>query len=85
MSIATRTGDNGTTGLMYNRRAPKTHPRIEAIGTVDELNVAIGMARALAGLGLEVLRHHRRGAGGGIGRGRGRLGVHQAADVNGRG
>lgn len=48
MSISTRTGDNGTTGLMYNRRVPKTHPRIEACGAVDELNAAIGFARSLA-------------------------------------
>jgi cob(I)alamin adenosyltransferase len=48
MSISTRTGDNGTTGLMYNRRVPKTHPRIEACGAVDELNAALGMARSLA-------------------------------------
>lgn len=46
MSIATRTGDNGTTGLMYNRRVSKCHPRVEAYGTVDELNTAIGLARA---------------------------------------
>ena len=46
MSIATRTGDSGTTGLMYNRRVPKNHPRVEACGAVDELNAAIGLARA---------------------------------------
>jgi cob(I)alamin adenosyltransferase len=46
MSIATRTGDTGTTGLMYNRRVPKCHPRVEAYGSVDELNSAIGLARA---------------------------------------
>jgi cob(I)alamin adenosyltransferase len=46
MSIATRTGDAGTTGLMYNRRVSKTHPRVEAYGCVDELNAALGMARA---------------------------------------
>ena len=48
MSIATRTGDSGTTGLMYNRRVSKSHPRVEAYGSVDELNAAIGMARATA-------------------------------------
>jgi cob(I)alamin adenosyltransferase len=48
MSIATKTGDGGTTGLMYNRRVPKTHARVEACGTVDELNAALGLARALA-------------------------------------
>lgn len=46
MSIVTRTGDAGTTGLMYNRRVPKSHPRVEAYGTVDELNAALGTARA---------------------------------------
>jgi cob(I)alamin adenosyltransferase len=48
MSIATKTGDGGTTGLMYNRRVPKTHARVEACGTVDELNAALGLARASA-------------------------------------
>jgi cob(I)alamin adenosyltransferase len=48
MSIATRTGDDGTTGLIYSRRVPKNHPRIEACGTVDELNATLGLARALA-------------------------------------
>ena len=46
MSIATQTGDDGTTGLMYGRRVPKTHPRIAANGAVDELNAALGLARA---------------------------------------
>jgi cob(I)alamin adenosyltransferase len=48
MSIATKTGDNGTTGLMYGRRVPKNHPRVETYGTVDELNAALGLARATA-------------------------------------
>ncbi len=46
MSIATKTGDKGTTGLMYNRRVSKCDLRVEAYGSVDELNTAIGMARA---------------------------------------
>jgi cob(I)alamin adenosyltransferase len=46
MSIATKTGDQGSTALMYNRRVPKSHPRIEANGAVDELNAALGLARA---------------------------------------
>jgi cob(I)alamin adenosyltransferase len=33
---------------MYNRRVSKCHPRVQAYGTVDELNAAIGMARATA-------------------------------------
>jgi cob(I)alamin adenosyltransferase len=48
MSIATKTGDDGHTGLMYNRRVSKCHPRVEAYGTVDELNAALGLARASA-------------------------------------
>jgi cob(I)alamin adenosyltransferase len=46
MSIVTKTGDTGTTGLMYNRRVSKCHPRVEAYGTMDELNAALGLARA---------------------------------------
>lgn len=45
MSIATRTGDEGTTGLLYGQRVPKDHPQIEAVGTCDELNVALGAAK----------------------------------------
>ena len=48
MSIVTKTGDKGTTGLMYNRRISKCHPRVEAYGAVDELDAAIGLARATA-------------------------------------
>jgi cob(I)alamin adenosyltransferase len=33
---------------MYGRRVPKSHPRVEACGTVDELNTALGLARATA-------------------------------------
>src|SRR3954464_7000856 len=46
MSIVTKTGDAGTTGLMYNRRVSKCHPRVEAYGAVDELNATLGWARA---------------------------------------
>lgn len=42
--IYTRTGDDGTTGVVTGQRLPKTHPRITAIGEVDELNAAIGAA-----------------------------------------
>lgn len=48
MSIVTKTGDAGTTGLMYGRRVPKNHPRVEACGALDELNAALGLARATA-------------------------------------
>jgi cob(I)alamin adenosyltransferase len=46
MSIATKTGDNGTTGLMFNRRVPKTDARVAAYGACDELNAALGIVRA---------------------------------------
>jgi cob(I)alamin adenosyltransferase len=48
MSIATKTGDAGDTSLMYGRRVPKTDPRVDAYGCVDELNAALGVARATA-------------------------------------
>ncbi len=48
MSIVTKTGDQGTTTLMYGRRVSKCHPRVEAYGCVDELNAALGLARATA-------------------------------------
>jgi cob(I)alamin adenosyltransferase len=51
MSIVTKTGDAGMTGLMYNRRVSKCDPRVETYGTVDELNAALGLARAAAGPG----------------------------------
>jgi cob(I)alamin adenosyltransferase len=52
MSIATRTGDRGKTGLMYGRRVEKFDARVETYGTVDELNSALGLARAHAVLPL---------------------------------
>ena len=48
--ITTKTGDDGSTGLGDGTRVPKTSPRIEAYGTVDELGAAIGAALALGGL-----------------------------------
>jgi len=44
MSIVTKTGDKGTTSLLGGQRVPKTDLRIEAYGTVDELNASIGVA-----------------------------------------
>ncbi|HLT01885.1 MAG TPA: cob(I)yrinic acid a,c-diamide adenosyltransferase [Geminicoccaceae bacterium] len=41
--IATRTGDDGTTGLGDGSRTGKDDPRVEALGTIDELNAAIGL------------------------------------------
>jgi cob(I)alamin adenosyltransferase len=45
--IYTRTGDAGDTGLFGGGRVPKSHPRVEAYGDVDELNAAIGFARSI--------------------------------------
>ena len=44
-------GDDGTTGLLYGGRAPKTSPRFAAMGDVDEAQAAIGVARAEAARG----------------------------------
>lgn len=44
--IYTRTGDAGETGLSDGARIAKDHPRIRAIGSIDELNCAIGLTRA---------------------------------------
>ena len=46
LKIYTKTGDTGMTGLLGNQRVAKDHARIEAYGTVDELNAALGVARA---------------------------------------
>ena len=43
--IYTRTGDDGTTGLVTGERRPKHDLRIEAFGTVDETNACVGLAR----------------------------------------
>lgn len=48
--IYTRTGDDGTTGLGSGARVPKDDARVEAIGNVDELNSAVGMILAVAGI-----------------------------------
>jgi cob(I)alamin adenosyltransferase len=48
--IYTRLGDGGETHLGDMTRVPKTHPRIEAYGTVDELNSQIGVALTIDGL-----------------------------------
>ncbi len=46
MGLYTRTGDDGTTGLFGGERVGKDHPRVEAYGTVDELNAWLGLAAA---------------------------------------
>jgi cob(I)alamin adenosyltransferase len=47
VKIYTKTGDAGETGLFGGDRVPKDHARVAAYGDVDELNAAIGLARAL--------------------------------------
>lgn len=42
-TIYTGCGDDGTTSLMHGTRVPKDHPRVEAYGTIDELNACIGL------------------------------------------
>jgi cob(I)alamin adenosyltransferase len=48
--IYTRTGDDGTTGLGDGHRVRKDHARVEAYGTVDEANSAIGVVLSVPGL-----------------------------------
>jgi cob(I)alamin adenosyltransferase len=48
MRIYTRSGDDGTTGLLYGGRVSKADPAAEAYGTTDEAVAAIGLARALS-------------------------------------
>lgn len=47
-------GDDGTTGLLYGGRAPKSSPRLEALGATDEAQAAIGVARAEVAGGSEL-------------------------------
>ncbi len=47
MGLYTRTGDDGTTGLVGERRTSKADPRMEVIGTIDELNSLLGLAVSL--------------------------------------
>ena len=60
--LYTGTGDDGTTGLLGAERLPKHHPRLEALGALDEASAALGLARSLcqapqsANLLLEVQR-----------------------------
>ncbi|WP_435016381.1 cob(I)yrinic acid a,c-diamide adenosyltransferase [Tundrisphaera sp. TA3] len=54
MKIYTKAGDDGTTGLLGQGRVAKDDPRIEAYGTVDELNAVLGLARASGGLDADI-------------------------------
>ena len=58
-SIATRTGDDGTTSLLYGQRVSKAHPQVEAVGTLDELNAALGFAKASRPPGREAVELER--------------------------
>lgn len=48
MSIATRRGDEGETDLLFGCRLSKSHPRVHALGAMDELNAAFGPLRIAA-------------------------------------
>ena len=54
MRIYTRTGDDGTTGLLFGGRLPKDAPVISACGDVDEAQAALGLARSVIERGTEV-------------------------------
>src|SRR5204863_475416 len=58
--IYTRLGDSGETHLGDMSRVPKTHPRIEAYGTVDELNAHIGVALTVEDLPAQYAEWLRR-------------------------
>jgi cob(I)alamin adenosyltransferase len=53
--IYTRTGDDGSTGLGDGTRVQKEHLRVEAYGTVDEANSAVGVVLAVPGLPADVV------------------------------
>jgi cob(I)alamin adenosyltransferase len=53
--IYTRTGDDGSTGLGDGMRVPKEHLRVEAYGTVDEANSAVGVVLAVPGLPQDIV------------------------------
>ena len=58
--VYTRTGDKGDTALVGGRRVPKDSPRIEAYGTIDELNSIVGLVRAFNAPKLKRGKKHRR-------------------------
>jgi cob(I)alamin adenosyltransferase len=58
--VYTRAGDDGATALVGGRRVPKDSPRIEAYGTIDELNSIVGLARAFNAPKLKRGKNYRR-------------------------
>ncbi len=58
--VYTRAGDDGATALVGGRRVPKDSPRIEAYGTIDELNSIVGLARAFNAPKLRRGKNYRR-------------------------
>jgi cob(I)alamin adenosyltransferase len=58
--IYTKLGDGGETHLGDMSRVPKTHPRIEAYGTLDELNAQLGVALAMEGVPERIAEFLRR-------------------------
>jgi cob(I)alamin adenosyltransferase len=57
--VYTRTGDKGETALVGGKRVPKDSVRIEAYGTIDELNAVLGLARAFNQEKIEAGEAHR--------------------------
>ena len=57
--VYTRTGDKGETALVGGARVPKDSPRIEAYGSIDELNAIVGLARTFNEERLAEGEHHR--------------------------
>ena len=50
MGVTTKRGDEGTTEILFGQRVPKSDLRIEALGTLDEVNCALGLARSLSSI-----------------------------------
>lgn len=57
--VYTRTGDRGETALVGGKRVPKDSPRIDAYGTIDELNSIVGLARVFNEESLDAGEGHR--------------------------
>ena len=57
MAITTKRGDYGETDLMFGRRVPKDHPRVVAVGAIDELNANLGIVRVSSQDAGEIIEH----------------------------